>query len=91
MAADKGSISWISVGLDPLVLLLGITDNLPTTTHKKLFIFYAAFYARKAILLQWKATEPPRVTIWEDLVNAALPLYKMTYMGHNCPKKIHKI
>lgn len=28
---------------------------------------------------------------WRELVNAALPLYKLTYMGCNCPKKFHKI
>lgn len=39
VAADMSSISGITVKLDPLVLLLGITDNLPTTAHKKLLVF----------------------------------------------------
>lgn len=90
VVADMSSIGGVAVRLNPLVLLLGITDNLPTSTHKKLFIYYNAFYARKAILLQWKAIEPPGLSIWRKL-NDTLHLYERTYMGRNCPKKFEKI
>lgn len=91
VVADMSSIISMHPKLDPLVLLLGMTDNLPTTTHIKLFIFYTAYYARKTILLQWKAPDPPRTSAWKELVNVTLPLYKLTYMGRNCPKKFYKI
>ena len=91
VAAEIESIGGVAVGLNPLILLLGITDNLPTSTHKKLFIFYTAFYARKAILLQWKVADPPGLSAWRKLVNDTLPMYKLTYMGRNCPKKFDKV
>lgn len=35
---------------------------------------------------------PPRtVHQWRTLVNAALPLNKLSYMGRNCPKKFDEI
>lgn len=87
VVADMGSISEMPLKplkLDPMVLLLA----LPITTHTKLFIFYTAFYARKTILLSWKAQEPPRTSTWKELINATLPLYKLTYMRRNLSKGI---
>lgn len=46
------SIGKLRVPCDPIPLLLGICDTLEVPQSKKLFVFYAAFYARKAILLQ---------------------------------------
>lgn len=91
VAANISSISGIPIKLDPLILLLGVTDNIPTNTHTKIFIFYCAYYARKTILINWKAPEPPRISAWKTMVNVTLPLYKLTYMGRNCPKKFQKI
>lgn len=53
------SIGNLAITLNPRVLLLGICDTLTTNTHKRLFIFYALFYARKAILIKWKQADPP--------------------------------
>lgn len=80
-------IGNLTVALDPRVLLLGICDTLTTNTHKRLFIFYALFYARKAILISWKQADPPTVGQWKTLIDKTLPLYKLTYMSRKCPKK----
>lgn len=79
------SVSKLKVPCDPIPLLLGIVDTLEAPQSKKLFVFYAAFYARKAILLQWKGTIPPMIQQWKTLINKALPFYKLTYIGRNCP------
>lgn len=77
--------------MDPAVLLLGIYDTVTPKTYKWLFIFYAGFYSRKAILTKWKQTEPPTVSQWRSMVDSTLPLYKLTYMSQKCPKKFKKI
>lgn len=53
------SIGRLRVPYDPIPLLLGICDTLEAPQSKKLFVFYAAFYARKAILMQWNRPLPP--------------------------------
>lgn len=85
------SIGKIRVACDPLPMLLCIVDTLDTTQAKKQFVFYTAFYARRAILQKWSDPAPPMVHQWRALVDAALPLYKLTYLGRNCPKKFDKI
>lgn len=89
--ADINSVAGLSLDADPLIFLLGITDNLKATKHTSLFVFYAAYYARKAILLKWKLPEPPQLSTLKTLINTVLPLYKLTYMGQNCPQKFEKI
>lgn len=44
------------------ILQLSICDTITPNTHKQLFIFYAAFYARKSILLKWKQADSPTVS-----------------------------
>lgn len=62
MVADVNAIGEVTIIADPLVFLLGITNNLPTNTHvAKLFIFYATYYARKTILPKWKTPDPPTI------------------------------
>lgn len=75
----------------PIPLLLGISDFLEVSWGKKLFIFYTTLYARKTILMQWNQPQPPTKQLRQSLVNVALPLYKLTYLGRNCPKKLDKI
>lgn len=88
---DINSIGKIKVQFSPIPLLLGICDFLEAPQGKNLFVFYASFYARKATLLHWNQTQLPTKQHWLSLVNAALPLYKLTYLGRNCPKKFNKI
>lgn len=85
------SIGKLRVPYDPIPLILSIVDTLETSQSKKLFVFYTAFYARKAVLLKWNNSSPPTVQQWRTLVDAALPLYKLTYLGRNCPKKFNRI
>lgn len=66
VVADIKVISGVSLTLDSLVLLLRMTYNIPTNMHVKLFMFYAAYYARKTILFVWKASNPPMVSTWEN-------------------------
>lgn len=89
--SEINSIGELTVPFSPIPLLLGICDFLEAPQRKKLFVFYTSFYARKAILLQWNQTQPPTKKVWLSLVNAALPLYKLTYLGRNCPRKFDKI
>lgn len=89
--SDVNGVAGLQLKADPMVFLLGITDNLIAGKHTKLFVFYAAYYARKEILLRWKRSDPPTVEAWRAQINAVLPIYKLTYMGRNCPKKFDKI
>lgn len=90
VVADLNRVTGLSLDRDPLVFLLGITDNL-ATKHTKLFKFYVAYYARKMILSRWKLPDIPQLSTWRALINTVLTLYKPTYMGRNCPQKFDKI
>lgn len=46
------SVGHLQIGMNPIILLLGVCDNITASTHKRLFVFYASFYARKSILLK---------------------------------------
>lgn len=37
------TIGGVTLDIDPFVLLLGITENLPVNKHTKLFVFYTAY------------------------------------------------
>lgn len=91
VVTEINSIGKLKVPCDPFPLLLGIVDTLETTQAKKKFVFHTAFYARKTILLKWNDPVPPSLQQWRALVDAALSLYKLTYLGRNCPKKFEKI
>lgn len=85
------SAANLNVQVNPIILLLGVCDNLIPNVHNRLFVFYASFYARKTILLKWKQPDPPTVSQWKAFINAVLPLYKLTYINRKCPKKFSKI
>lgn len=91
VVADVNRVAGLHLDMYPLVFLLAITDSLATTKHIKLFVFYAAYYSRKVILSKWKLPDPPMPSAWKALMNPVLPLYKITYLGHNCPQKFNKI
>lgn len=88
---DINAIGKLTVPYSLIPLLLGICDFMEISWGKKLFVFYTTFYTRKAILLQWNQPLPPTKQLWQSLVNAALSLYKLMYLGRNCPKKFGKI
>lgn len=35
--------------------------------------------------------QSPLVALWESSINAVLPMYKLTYINRNCPKKYDRI
>lgn len=88
--ADIKKVAGLHLDIDPLVFLLGIIDNLATTKHAKLFVFYAAYYGRKTVLLKWKLSDPPTLSTCCAQINVVLPLYKITYIGRNCPRSSTK-
>lgn len=57
MVQEINSIEGLSLGLDPLALLLGVCDRVAPGTHRQLFVFYTTFYARK-VILNWKKPDP---------------------------------
>lgn len=55
------SVCGLSVAQDPLIFLLGLTDNIANTHYVKLLIYYSAFYTRWTILMKWTAPQPSTV------------------------------
>lgn len=54
IVSDVNGVAGLQLKADPMMFFLGITDNLTAGKHTKLFVFYAAYYARKEIMLLWK-------------------------------------
>lgn len=44
-------VGGLSIARDPLIFILGMTDNVATTRYVKLFIFYLTFSASQNILI----------------------------------------
>lgn len=59
--------------------------------HSKLLIAYLLFYSKKQILLKWILSSPPALSSWEALIDAALPMYRITYMNSGCKWKYDKV
>lgn len=75
----------------PSLALLGIPDDEQHPHHSKLLISYLLYYAKKEIQLKWLPPHQHDVAAWEAMVNAALPLYKMTYSNKGCHWKFEKV
>lgn len=69
----------------PSLALLEIPDDDQHSHHSKLLIAYLLYYAKKA------SSGKPEVSAWEAMVDAALPLYKMTYFNRGCHWKFDKV
>lgn len=65
-----------SLQLDPLMVLLGIMEDVVASRYLKLFLFFA-LYCRE--LPRWMQPTSPTLTCWVSAVNAVLPLCKLTY------------
>lgn len=50
-----------------------------------------SFTPRKAIALSWRKPTPPPISLWKQLVNNSLPLYKDCYVNRGCPQKYDKV
>lgn len=77
----------LSVPMSPELALLGIHEDEQRPHHSKLLILYL-FYAKKEILCKWSS---PALSSWESKINAALPLYKLSYIHRGCPWKFDKV
>lgn len=71
----------------PARCLLGDFGEEELPASKKNSLKDSLFYAKKALALKWKDPRPPSLLYWVDLVNGALPKYKLTYNSRGCPKK----
>ena len=71
--------------------LLGIQDDDQRPRFTKTLLSMLLFYAKKVILFKWNSRAPPTVGAWMDLINAALPLYKITYINRGCLLKYERV
>lgn len=77
--------------LTPSLTWLGIPDDDQHSHHTKLVIAHLLYYAKREILMNWSSSTPPVVSSWEAMVDAALPMYKLTYINQGCPWKSDKV
>lgn len=49
------------------------------------------FYARNAVVIHWKKPSAPSFTLWKQLVNNNLPLYKDACANRGYPKKYDRV
>lgn len=73
------------------ICILGLIEQFIPTTAGRTLVGLLLFYARKAIALSWKKTTPPSLTLWKQLINNSLPLYKKTYINRGCLLKYEKV
>lgn len=85
------TVTTVPVPLSVEVCLLGLVKPLALRRAIRTLLGLLLDYARKSIVLRWKASYAPSINFWKRLVNAALPLYKATYLSRGCEKKFHKI
>lgn len=71
----------------PSQCLLGDFGEEDMASSKKTLLRIVFFYARKPLALKWKNPTPPSIQFWVDLINKALPMFKLTYASRGCPKK----
>lgn len=77
------------VPMDPTRCLLGdfCKEELRGSQKTILCFFILLCEKIKKPSLKRKEVDPPIIQFWIDLINKALPLYKMTYPSRDCPKK----
>lgn len=81
----------LSLSVTPELALLGVHDDAHCSHHLKLLISYLLFYAKKEILLKWISVTLPSLSSWEALIDAALPMYRLTYINRGCQWKYDKV
>lgn len=75
----------------PARCLLGDLEEEELTNSQKTLLRLVFLYAKKALSLRWRDPVPPSLQSWVELINKALPMYKLTYTARGCPKKFEKI
>lgn len=73
------------------ICILGLVEQLIPTVAGRTLVGLLLFYARKAIALSWRKPTPPPLSLWKQLINNSLPLYKDTYDNRGCPNKYSKV
>lgn len=81
----------LSVPKTPELALLGIHEDEHRSHHSKILISLLFYYAKKEILSRWTSASPPTLSSWENIINTALPLYRLTYISRGCPWKFDKV
>lgn len=72
-------------------LFLGIQEDEQRTRCTKILISYLFYYAKREIILKWNSFLPPCIASWGKSINAALPMFGLTYISRNCPKKFERV
>ena len=76
--------------LDPLCLILGLTDNrIADKFHKRLFNLLA-YAARKNILLSWINEKPPTKKEWHKIIMQCMPLEFLTCLLRSTTDAFYK-
>lgn len=71
--------------------LLGDLEEEELPTSQKTLLRIVFCYAKKALALKWKNSDPPSLQDWLKLVNNAIPMYKLTYQARGSTKKFDKV
>lgn len=79
------------INLRMQLTLLGFHEDEQPSHHTDLLILYLLYYAKKEILLKWTSSTPHVVPLWEAMVDAAQPMYKLTYINRGCPWKYESL
>lgn len=81
-------ISGETLQPDPLIAIFGVArDELKLSHLHKNAIAYASLHARRLILLNWKAKNPPSYVHWIREVMLGLALEKIRYTVHGLEGK----
>lgn len=84
-------LTTIPIPLMVSISRLALVDSLAFAKATLTLLGILQFFARKTIVLKWTSARPPTLSSWKQLVNAAIPLYKATYLSRRCPKKYEKV
>uniref|UniRef100_A0A803J4Y6 Reverse transcriptase domain-containing protein n=1 Tax=Xenopus tropicalis TaxID=8364 RepID=A0A803J4Y6_XENTR len=81
----------IALPMDPITILLNQLGEITPRRAQNTLLSILCMYAKKAIAIHWKSRGGPSPHSWEQLIEKAIPLYKLTYMRRSCPDKFYKV
>ena len=73
------------------ICLLGLVGENIVSVGRRTQVGLLLFYARKAIVLNWKKVEAPSVAHWKNVVNSNLPLYREAYWNRGHGEKYERV
>ncbi|OCT94728.1 hypothetical protein XELAEV_18012418mg [Xenopus laevis] len=77
----------LTIPPDPALALLGLTRGIADSVASRILLQLLMYYARKQIILKWNRPDTPTLENWKELVNKALPCYKVAYFARGCTDK----